>query len=106
MIAGKRGSSKAEKYNILCKKPYIKYNRGNILLILIPGQWSISCQAPAHVLLLCWNNVPLSKAINDPFSEDSAVWPYPAGSWNPGAEVCWKALKIHEMLSFMLFVST
>lgn len=109
MIAGKKGSSKAEKYNILClflcKETYVKYNRGNILLILIPGQQSVSCQIPAHMLLLCWKNIPLSKAVNDPFSEESACWPHPAGSWTPGAELCQKVLKIHEILSFMLFFS-
>lgn len=55
MIAGKRGSSKAEKYNILClflcKKTYVKYNRGNILLILIPGQWSVGCLTAAPAVL-------------------------------------------------------
>lgn len=97
MIAGKRGSSKAEKYNILshflCKKTYVKYNRGNILLILIPGQQSVSCQAPARVLLLCWKNIPLSNAVNDPFSGESAGWPSPAGSWTPGAELLLKGIK-------------
>jgi len=74
MIAGKRGSSKAEKYNILClflcKKTYVKYNRGNILLIMIPGQQSVSCLAAARVLLLCWKNIHPSKAVSDSFSAE------------------------------------
>lgn len=40
------------------------------MLILIPGQQRVG--SAARLLLLCWENVPLSDAVNDPFPEDGA----------------------------------